>query len=314
VRTDRSGTSHAITAAFSGCQPFGRGAPPAAGWIFERVKNALSRVCTRTSFIKSSNGAVSKIVALLLHLDAEQHDYFNRVMRGCRRLSNAGFEADGLHDLLGDAGQALFDLASGREQRRDKQGYVAPAQARACQGRAFTRDEASRAAAATCTLGAEHSPHAEQDVVGAFEIGWRILHQDICIATANRLLGVLRGLRVVDRDIQSGIDALRFNLARCTRDGEPWRAGDALDVIMMLDMPAWATLLGLIAECPVIHRGHAHMRLTKGRRIGLRGHFGPCAARIGSRVSGRASSNRSSLTGNLQRGRPRPEKKMRQDI
>jgi hypothetical protein len=71
------------------------------------------------------------IVALLLHLDAEQHDYFNRVMRGCRRLSNAGFEADGLHDLLGDAGQALFNLASGREQRRDKQGYVAPAQARA---------------------------------------------------------------------------------------------------------------------------------------------------------------------------------------
>jgi hypothetical protein len=267
------------------------------------------------------------IRALLLHLDAEQHDYFNRLMRGCRRLSNAGFEADGLHHLLGDAGQDLFDLAFGREQRRDKQGYVAPAQARAflqlarerrrdgsalernpiatayfralertpglvrvqdegqsgravedlgflanaliagcsIQGRAFTREEASRAAAATCTLGAEHSPSAEQDVVRAFEIGWRILHQEICVATANRLLSVLRGLQVVDRDIQSGIDALRFDLARFTRDGEPWRARDALDVIMMLDMPAWATLLGLIAECPVIH---AAMRARGSQKVG----------------------------------------------
>ena len=34
--------------------------------------------------------------------------------------------------------------------------------------------------------------------------------------------------------------------------GTPWRARDALDVIAMLDMPAWASLLGLLDECPVL--------------------------------------------------------------
>ena len=34
--------------------------------------------------------------------------------------------------------------------------------------------------------------------------------------------------------------------------GTPWRARNALDVIAMLDMPAWASVLGLLDECPVI--------------------------------------------------------------
>ena len=71
------------------------------------------------------------IVSILISLDAEHPEYFHQVMRGCRALSNASFELDGLDDLLGDNDQAMFDLAIGRERRRDKQGYVTPAQARA---------------------------------------------------------------------------------------------------------------------------------------------------------------------------------------
>jgi hypothetical protein len=37
--------------------------------------------------------------------------------------------------------------------------------------------------------------------------------------------------------------------------GAPWRARDALDVMAILDMPAWAALLGLIDQCPVMHGG-----------------------------------------------------------
>src|SRR5262249_15886010 len=37
------------------------------------------------------------IVAILISLDAEHPDYFHQVMRGCRALSNSGFEPDGLH-------------------------------------------------------------------------------------------------------------------------------------------------------------------------------------------------------------------------
>ncbi len=214
---------------------------------------------------------------------------------------------------MDDGEQQLFDIAVEREQRRDRQGYVSPTQARAflqlarergdasaernpivvaCLGRvggkpglvrahdgaqagraleevafaanvliagcpiqrrAFTPDEASRAAAAICTLGASHASGTDRDLVRAFEIGWRILYRDVCLYAARQLLAVLRELRVADYDIQSGLDALQFELETATREGEPWRARASVEVIMMLDMPAWAAWLGLIAECPVIH-------------------------------------------------------------
>src|SRR5205814_9547288 len=49
------------------------------------------------------------------------------------------------------------------------------------------------------------------------------------------------------------LDALRFAMARQWRAGTPWRARESLDVILTLDQPAWATLLGLIDECPTLH-------------------------------------------------------------
>src|SRR5215471_1679509 len=71
------------------------------------------------------------IVEILVSLDTGHPDYFHQVMRGCRALSNSGRELDGLDDLLAEDHQAMFDLAFDRERRRDEQGYVTPAQARA---------------------------------------------------------------------------------------------------------------------------------------------------------------------------------------
>src|SRR5262249_4430128 len=71
------------------------------------------------------------IVAILIWLRAEESDVFPRLMRGCRALSNSRPERDGLHDLLVAEHQTMFDLTIDRERRRDKQGYVTPAQARA---------------------------------------------------------------------------------------------------------------------------------------------------------------------------------------
>ena len=71
------------------------------------------------------------IVAALIALDAEHGAFFHRVMRGCRRLSDSGRELDGLDDLLDDDEQAMYEVASARERRRDAQGYVPPADARA---------------------------------------------------------------------------------------------------------------------------------------------------------------------------------------
>jgi hypothetical protein len=359
------------------------------------------------------------IVAVLVVLDEEHHDYFDRVMRGCRSLSNSRPEVDGLHDLLTDREQVMFDLAFDRERRREKQGYVTPAQARAflqmsrqlrlghdtsppgnpvarayfraiewttaadansgsnrvpaasgelpapgdsadgvaavvdvlleagvltqqpralldgpqghaprlarirahmqfaresdcdaysmrsqefaylantiaagcsIQARPFTAQEASDAAVAVCNLGLENWPphwlQADarrgssvveagtappddfllcQDLVSVFQVGWTILHEDVCMYAAERLIRVLTRLRCGDRQIQTGLDALRIEMARHRQAGAPWRAHDALDVIAILDMPAWATLLGLIDECPVIHAGIGASR-GSGRR------------------------------------------------
>ena len=56
-------------------------------------------------------------------------------------------------------------------------------------------------------------------------------------------------------------------MARHWRAGAPWRARDALDVIAILDMPAWAALLGLIDECPVIHAGIGASRDSRTRAV-----------------------------------------------
>jgi hypothetical protein len=34
--------------------------------------------------------------------------------------------------------------------------------------------------------------------------------------------------------------------------GRPWRARDAAEILAMLDMTAWISVLGLLDECPVL--------------------------------------------------------------
>jgi hypothetical protein len=363
-----------------------------------RTSDAVS--CEVGQYLVESRhaGAWDVIVDLLMCLDADHPDDFHRLMRGCRRLSNSKPEPDGFHDLLTENEQDMFDLAAAREARREKQGYVSPAQAsaflqmarqarqpgalqpdnpvarayframtppssdagatpdRAClpaasdsrpaaidtaeavaplmdllidsgivpspprallnrppdaskprlaripihlrfarescdaaysmrseelaflanalaagcsiQARPFTAREASDAAVAVCNLGLENwQPHERQDVdladdflvdhdlVSVFQIGWSVLHDEVCLYAAKRLIGVLTELKCEDREIQCGLLALRMQLERHCRAGTPWHARNALDVMAILDMPAWAALLGLIAECPVIHAG-----------------------------------------------------------
>jgi hypothetical protein len=339
------------------------------------------------------------IVEVLMSLEAEQPYYFHQVMQGCRAFSNSKPEIDGLHDLLLDDAQVMFDLAVDREDRREKQGYVPPPQARAflqmsrqlqlegdtkptanplarayfraidntpaadvksdsgrleagpdvepaaeeaaravaavfdvlfdagviaqpprallgvsdghqprlnriqtqmqylldynqtvhstrseelvylantliagcsLQARPFTEREAFDAAVAVCNLGLENWPThwrpvittgppdfilVDHDLVSVFQVGWTVLHHDVSMYAAEKLIGVLKGLRCNDREIQMGLDRLLVEIAKHRLAGEPWRARDALDVIAMLDTLAWVVLLALIDECPVLHAG-----------------------------------------------------------
>lgn len=128
------------------------------------------------------------------------------------------------------------------------------------QGRPFTAKEAADASVAICNLGLEHLPDAPDyliahDLIGAFQLGWTTLHEQACVVPAQALVDILAEVRVADADLQSALNLLRIRLMREITNGTPWRAAEALDVLASFDMPAWAALAGLIAECPVIHGG-----------------------------------------------------------
>jgi hypothetical protein len=127
------------------------------------------------------------------------------------------------------------------------------------QSRPFTAQEASEAAVGICNLGLEHWPAdwvnaetLEHGLVMAFEVGWAVLHHDVSMFVTEQLIATLADLGHVDADIQRGLYALRRELVRQRDAGTPWRARRALEVIAMLDGPAWASLLGLLGECPVL--------------------------------------------------------------
>jgi hypothetical protein len=360
------------------------------------------------------------IVALLLALDADYHNCFHAIMRGCRRLSNSTPELDSLDDRLMEPQQLLYDVAVDREHRRSQQGYSTPADARAflqmarrrrsrqpdgtpsinpvaaayfravhdttasaghdassvarnvskpasmseadregldaivgllaeaglvtqpprallegvrseparlarirplmeyvrdtndaahlvrsrelaflantlvagcsVQSRPLTAQEASDAVVGICNLGLELWPArwpgtgtrdtasapaagaalpdaflVRHDLVTAFEVGWAALHEDVSMFVAEHLIVTLTDLRCVDANIQTELEALRRELLKQRDADTPWRARDALEVLAMLDLPAWICLLGLLDECPVLP---AALTATLEGRIG----------------------------------------------
>ncbi len=85
-----------------------------------------------------------------------------------------------------------------------------------------------------------------------FEVGWAVLYEDVSLFVADHLIATLTDIRCTDPEIEHGLADLKRTLVRERSAGTPWRARGALDVLGMLDMPAWASLLGLLDECPVL--------------------------------------------------------------
>jgi Family of unknown function (DUF6178) len=164
-----------------------------------------------------------------------------------------------LMECVGDDDPAAY-LERGRELA-----FLANTLVAGCsiQSRPFTPQEASEAALSVCQVGLEHWPTAEfgetlpntflvdHGLIAAFEVGWSTLH-DTRTFVADQLIVVLADLRFRDADIQDGLHALRRELKKQHEAGTPWRACDALEVMAMIDMPAWVSLLGLLGECPIM--------------------------------------------------------------
>jgi len=146
------------------------------------------------------------------------------------------------------------------EERHAELAYLANVLIAGCSidSRPFTAKEASEAVAAICNLGLGKSSRSEdyvagRDLIGIFQIGWTALHDEVAMYAARTLIDVAGRLRCADKEIQRGLNTLRVAMRRQVKAGTPWLAEPSLDVIAMLDQPAWAALAALIAECPVIH-------------------------------------------------------------
>jgi len=155
--------------------------------------------------------------------------------------------------------------AAAYAQRSDELGYLANVLIAGCsfKSRRFRPVEATDAVLAVCNLGLENRPHAagrvlptaflvEQELVTVFRWGWSVLHERVCLDLARRLVRALADLRVDDLQVQHDLTQLRIRMAAQLQEGAPWRERDRLDVLAILDPPAWATLLGLVDECPVV--------------------------------------------------------------
>jgi hypothetical protein len=92
----------------------------------------------------------------------------------------------------------------------------------------------------------------DHDLVTAFEVGWLVLHQDVTLFAADQIVSTLADLDGLDADTRRGVQALRRTLVKQREAGTPWLARDAADVLAVIDMTAWISVLGLLDECPIV--------------------------------------------------------------
>jgi uncharacterized protein DUF6178 len=127
------------------------------------------------------------------------------------------------------------------------------------QSRSFTPRQASEAAAATCSLGLLRQPAPPDvdylvghDLIGIFEDGWAALHREVSLFVGEALLAALRGVRTGDSETLAALQELQRSLETHLAAGTPWLALDDLEILAVVDTPAWSGLRGLLSECPII--------------------------------------------------------------
>lgn len=140
--------------------------------------------------------------------------------------------------------------------------------------RRFTEAEAFEASQAVCNLGLEGWPSAwaarTPTLVAAFQVGWTILHEEVCVATARALVAVLGQLSRGRSAMLDDLRMLRRALMAAVDAGEPWRVRPRLDAVAILDAPTWGTLLHLLNQCPVVPHDWNERASARGGRGPLR--------------------------------------------
>lgn len=199
-----------------------------------------------------------------------------RLLPGGRALLAAGLPMAGGDRLARIREELLYVRAADPavfSERMDELAFLANVLAAGCsfQSRRFRPVEAADAALAACSLGLEVWPHGSgerralpplgfllgQDLVPLFKAGWNALHERVSLYVAQGLAGTLDRLRCQEPRLRRDLAELGRRLKQRVNEGTPWKERDALDVIALLDQPAWAVLAGLLDECPVAPRFEA---------------------------------------------------------
>jgi Family of unknown function (DUF6178) len=165
-------------------------------------------------------------------------------------------------------------------QRNQEIGYLANVLISGCSfdGCEFSGARAYEAALAVTNLGLENWPRqwltasmlsskrttgelpaalpddflVNHNLVAGFQVGWTVLHEQVGLHVLRRLSEVLPGLHCEGEHVQDEIDELCRSLRQHLAAGTPWR--DRLEAIALVDPLAWATLVGLVEQCPVVPR------------------------------------------------------------
>lgn len=165
-------------------------------------------------------------------------------------------------------------------RRNEELGYLANVLVSGCSFNSgqFSTADAQDAVVATCNLGLENWPRQwlagsklskdpqttdgdallppdfllRYDLVTVFRVGWTVLHEQVVVYVARRLMEILSELSSDDSDLHDDLRQVCRWLRKSLSAGAPWHARDHLDVIAILDTPSWAALLRLLDECPVL--------------------------------------------------------------
>ena len=216
-------------------------------------------------------------------------------------LTQAGISAPRPRALLGPVGgevarltplEPLMEYVHDRDQmayfaRNRELAFLANALVAGCSvySRPLTVQEAWNAAAGVCNIGLEVVSDSSvdrggssdataalpedfflsHDVLSVFQAGWRQLHGDVSMLVARCLIAILQELQRIDSPLQHDLYRLCCGLQKSCDAGTPWLSQDALEVLAIIDMPAWACLCGLLSECPVMP---ATMTAILGRHAG----------------------------------------------
>jgi hypothetical protein len=154
----------------------------------------------------------------------------------------------------------LSSAAATAEWRREQEfAFIANALVAGCSilGRPVARLEAIDAVTATCNLGraqwpAHWAPPPEHGLTTVFQVGWTVLHRDVSMFAAARMLDFLDTMRPRDREMQFEFQALARELRAARQAGTPWRVRGRLDILAPFDLLACAALGALFDECPVM--------------------------------------------------------------